>query len=143
MIFGAGKSASIHEIIRGDEVADELSLNIRMSAALGVYALAPVGKQQTIDWGTIGQGGGIQIIGTSEETVSFGDIVYPGFVYLENLDDTNYIEFGPDSTGMVTLGRLLPGEQCVLRLAPTGVTLIAQANTASCKMRVVCLEAGT
>lgn len=123
-------------------MANELTLGVDISAKLGTYVLN-IATRKTTDWLYIGEGGGVQIIGTSEETVNFGDIVYTGFLYLENLDDTNYIEFGPDSTGMVTIGRILPGEFAVLRLPPTGVTVKAQANTADCKMRVVCIEAGT
>lgn len=126
-------------------MADELSLNIQIAAALGYYDLT-IRDGITVDWGTIGEGGSVQIIGfASEENVDLGDIVYPGYCYLKNLDSTNYIEYGPDGGGssMVVLGRLLPDEFAVLRIAPAGATLMAQANTAACKLLVRCLEAGT
>ena len=78
-------------------------------------------------------------IGTSEETISFGDISAKGMVVLQNLDSTNYINYGPDSTGMVTLGRLNAGEVAAFRI-DNAATLIAQANTATCKMRMIAYE---
>ncbi len=49
-------------------------------------------------------------VGTSDEAIDFGDIVTEGVCVLWNLDDTNYVEFGPESGGsIVPVGRLLPG----------------------------------
>jgi hypothetical protein len=84
----------------------------------------------------IGKGGGIQIIGTSEEVINFGDVVTEGYLYLKNLDDTNYVTYGPEDTGaMVVFGKLKPGEFAWLRVAPT-VVMRAQADTADVKLDV-------
>lgn len=123
-------------------MANEISLGVSLQVSNDPYVLT-INKSKSIDCAYIGEGGGVQIIGTSAETVDLGDISYPGYVYLENLDSTNYVDYGPDSGGMVTMGRLLAGECAVLRLAPSGVTLKAQANTADVKLLVRCLEAGT
>lgn len=78
-------------------------------------------------------------IGTSAETISFGDISVKGMVVLQNLDSTNYIQYGPDSTGQVTLGRLNAGEVAAFRMDDSA-TLKATANTATCKMRMIAYE---
>lgn len=84
----------------------------------------------------IGKGGGVQIIGTSEEVVNFGDVVTEGDIYLKNVDDTNYVTYGPEDTGaMVVMGKLKPGEFAWFRVAPT-VVLRAQADTAPVKLDV-------
>jgi hypothetical protein len=78
-------------------------------------------------------------IGTSEETISFGDISTKGIVLLMNLDSTNYVQWGPDSSGMKEIGRLNAGEWAFLRV-DDGATLKMKANTASCKVRVILYE---
>lgn len=78
-------------------------------------------------------------IGTTAETIAFGDIATKGYIYLENLDSTNYVTFGPDSTGQVTLGRLNAGEFALFR-CDNGATLKATADTATCKVRVIQYE---
>ena len=67
--------------------------------------------------------------------MDFGDISTEGFIFIQNHDATNYVEFGPESGGaMVAIGRVKPGETAVMRLKP-GVTMRAQANTASCNVQ--------
>lgn len=79
-------------------------------------------------------------IGTSEEDVTFPDLTTPGKCILHNLDSTNYVEYGPKSGGsMVLLGKLQPGEVQQIRLGAS-VTLRLKANTAACKVRVMCFE---
>jgi hypothetical protein len=79
-------------------------------------------------------------IGTSEENVSFGDVSTPGILVLHNLDSTNYVEYGQSDGGtMKKLGKLAAGDVHTFRLAGS-VTLRMQANTAACKVRVMCLE---
>ena len=78
-------------------------------------------------------------IGTSEETISFGDISAKGMVVLQNLDSTNYITAGPDSTGQVTLLRVNAGEVACFRM-DNSATLKATADTATCKLRVILYE---
>jgi len=83
-----------------------------------------------------GADGGIRTIGTSEETISLTDLSSPGRAWLENLDETNYVQVGPDSGGsMVPFLRLDPGQANLLTLEP-GVTLKAKADTAPVKLLV-------
>lgn len=85
---------------------------------------------------SLGRGGYVQTIGTSEEVVDVGDIDANGWCLLVNLDTTNYVEYGPESSGaMVAFGKLKPGEFAWFRLKP-GVALRAQANTADVQLDV-------
>jgi hypothetical protein len=81
----------------------------------------------------------VQTVGTSEEAVPVGDVGTLGWAFFQNLDTTNYVTIGPDATGMVPFIRLEAGEACALRLSP-GISLVAQANTAPVKMKVLILE---
>ena len=81
--------------------------------------------------------------GTSEETLSFGDVT-PGYVLLVNTDDTNYIDWG-FTTGQLD-GRLEPassattlGGVALLRLNASQ-SIIVQADTAACDLIVVAIN---
>ena len=79
-------------------------------------------------------------IGTSEENVAFGDVATPGLTVLHNLDSTNYVEYGQSDGGtMKKIGKLSPGDVHLIRIAAS-TTLRMLANTAACKVRVLCLE---
>lgn len=73
---------------------------------------------------------------TGGVVVDYGDVVTPGYCILENLDDTNFVDFGPDDTGLVPMGRLLPGEVALFRFDPSA-DLVLQADTAACDVRVL------
>jgi hypothetical protein len=80
---------------------------------------------------------GMKDVGTTEETVDFGDVT-PGLVVLSNTDATNFVEWG-FSTG-VRPGRLLPnGAPTVIHLS--GGTLYVRANAAACRIKVRGYEA--
>jgi len=76
---------------------------------------------------------GYVTVGTSEESNSFSELSTLGLLYMQNLDTTNYVEWGY-STGVYG-GRLNPGEPNFIRLNP-GATLFMKANTAACKCTV-------
>src|SRR5690554_1352951 len=73
---------------------------------------------------------------TSGIVVDYGDVTTPGIAILVNLDDTNFVGYGPDDTGLVAFGRLLPGEVALFRFDPSA-DLVLQADTAACDVRVL------
>ncbi|MBD3671909.1 MAG: hypothetical protein HUJ26_00150 [Planctomycetaceae bacterium] len=80
-------------------------------------------------------------VGTTEEVVSFGDVTTAKWLFVRNLDATNFIEIGPESGGaMVVLAKLEPGEWGFVPISST-VTLRAKADTAACKMLMLVTEA--
>ena len=88
----------------------------------------------------IGRYGHVQTIGTSEEVLDFGDVGTEGYCYLKNLDDENFVSYGPESTGAMVAGcRLGPGEEAWLRLEPS-VVWRAQADTAAVQLQVDLFE---
>lgn len=101
---------------------------------------------------------GFLTISTDGENVTFGELVTPGRVQIQNLDDTNYVEFGiHDGTLFHALGEILPGTEVTFRfsrnlgeeatVAPgTGTTapvnyFFIKANTAPCGVNVFAFEA--
>jgi len=82
----------------------------------------------------------VQSIGTTAETVSFGEITgAPGLVVIKNLDSTNFVEFGGDSGLTVFKLKLLAGKDMLIR--PESATLYAKADTAAVKIQVTAAEA--
>lgn len=122
-------------------MANEIQIQTRVTVRKGNFnrTFDPPVVQATQS----GQGGFFAVlsIGTSEEVVTFTDVGTYGILTLRNLDDTNFVTYGPESGGaMVPLGRLNPdGEPQVLRLEP-GITLRMQANTGACDVEVGLLE---
>lgn len=118
----------------------DITANFTLTCQNGSYYEQVPAKQAAIDQAAIGRYGGVQKIGTSEEVVAFGDVATAGWLYLENLDATNFVEFGPESAGaMVAMGKLLAGEWCWLRMKPA-VVLRAKADTAEIKLDVRLFE---
>lgn len=120
-------------------MANEIKLTIRMSITNGDYKNDINPGQKQIDQSAQGASSGIVNVGTSEENLVFTDITTEGYLYLQNLDDTNYVTYGPDATGMVAFGRLNPGEVAVMRVEPS-ITIVAQANTAAVNVMYLMLE---
>lgn len=80
-----------------------------------------------------------QQIGTSEEAIVLSpDIATAGYVFIENLDSTNFVEIAP-ATGDAALIKLLPGEFTVFRMA-SGAVPVATADTAAVQIRYAIVE---
>lgn len=80
---------------------------------------------------------GYWVVSTSEESNAFTELTTEGWLMMQNMDATNYVEWG-FSTGVYG-GRLKAGEFALFRCNPA-LTLYMKANTAACKVVVYCLE---
>lgn len=117
-------------------MAAEITVSLSVGVANGSFKDRFAPGTYTVDQAAVGGGNPGEVdVGTSEEDIAFGDVT-PGLVCLQNLDGTNYVEYGPKSAGsMILFGRLKPGQSHVLYLAPA-VTIRAKANTATCKVLI-------
>lgn len=118
-------------------MANEINISFNAQIENGYYRDTIQLGQMQIDQAAIGRGGHVQNVGTDAEVVDLGDVATNGLLYLRNLDDTNYVTFGPQSDGATieVFGKLKPGEFAFLRLAPT-VVLWAEADTGACLVDV-------
>ncbi len=108
------------------------AVNGNYNDAFSVPASAPEVLTQTTEGG--GNPGYVNV-GTSEEDIAFGDVT-PRVVIIENLDATNFVEFGPKSGGaMIAFGRIEPGSFAKFSLK-SGVTLRMKADTAAVNVRI-------
>jgi hypothetical protein len=73
---------------------------------------------------------GVIAVATSETPVPLGEVTSVGFVYIENLDPTNYVRVGCP-TGQYT-NKFKPGEGYWFRASAN--TIYAIANSAPCNI---------
>jgi hypothetical protein len=83
--------------------------------------------------------GNVQNIGTTTEALTFGDVTTIGYLFVKNLDATNYVEFDLNTPVSTTaFAKLLPGEAMLIPTRQT--TIYGKANTAACDCLVVAYE---
>jgi len=121
-------------------MADELTLTARID-----HTKAPKGSWLPDDNFTADQTGtganSVTIqIGTSEEDVNFTslfpDLTTPGIIVIENLDDTNYVTWGPKDTTMKVIGRIKAGDFPAIFRFESGATLRMKADTAAVFLQI-------
>lgn len=81
----------------------------------------------------------IQVVGVTEEALIRGDVATNGYIFIENLDVTNFVSIRA-ATGLANLIRILPGKTAgpfMLEAANP----FAIANTAPVKIRYLLIEA--
>lgn len=97
-----------------------------------------VGSQQLTQAGTHSLES-IQSIATSATAVSIGSCANIGFIFIQNLDPTNYVEVDIVNTFNSWPQKLLPGGPGIF-LCPEGTAVFAKAHTGACDCKVVVCE---
>jgi len=111
-------------------MADELRIQASIQLNNGAMKIPQLGGAFTVDQATAEAGTpGLLELSTSWEDVAFGDLT-AAWVFVKNLDDTDDVAIGVNPGTEAELGRLSPGEWCVLPLSSgTTLCLKASANT--------------
>ena len=120
-------------------MADEIKLTIKGKVTNGEYKTDWSFSQFSVDQAASGAASGVQSVGTSAENIAGGDVSTPGYLFLKNIDGTNYVDVGVDNTGFVAMAKLKAGEQACFRVAGS-TTIQLKANTATCKVQYLLLE---
>jgi hypothetical protein len=116
-------------------MADEVSIGISFSCTLNGDT-TPKSHSFTADVAGDAIMSGIQEIGTgAEEVLVHGDVGTFGWVYLHNLDSTNFITAG--FTGAHSI-KLLAGKACIF--PSNGADIYCQADTAVCNVAFAVVE---
>tara|TARA_Y100000593_G_scaffold20176_1_gene40514 strand:+ start:6685 stop:7059 length:375 start_codon:yes stop_codon:yes gene_type:complete len=120
-------------------MADELTTGHSLQVQNGSLKHSVTSNSQKWNQGTAMVHDEVKDIGTTEETLSWGDIAAAtqGLCYIQNLDATNFVDFGPDSSGLVGAIRVPASKTVGPFLLKPSATYKAQADTASCKVRFV------
>lgn len=120
-------------------MAGEIKVTIQGKLNNGGYKSDFNNGQNSITQSTVGAAQGIQTVGTSAENIAGGDVGTPGYLFLKNLDSTNFVEIGVDNTGFVEMGKLTAGQEACFPVADS-TTIQLKADTASCKVAFLLLE---
>lgn len=122
-------------------MANEIKVTVNGTVTNGKYSNEFKPGTLSFDQAAVGAHAPVVSVGTSEEDLSIGDVSTPGWLFLRNLDATNYVDYGGKSTGgtMVALGRIKAGDVAVLRMNPSA-TLRWKANTSAVKVQALLLE---
>ena len=83
--------------------------------------------------------GTVQIIGTAAEAISLGDVSTIGYIFLKNMDATNFVQIALDSgVSTAIFAKLLAGDITLVKAATA--TLYAKADTANVNLLVAATE---
>ena len=76
----------------------------------------------------------VQNVGTSEEAILLGDVAPGGYVFIQNLDPTNFVSLR-QATGAANFIKLLAGEWAIFRMSVDTTAPFAIADTAAVNVR--------
>ena len=107
-------------------MADELTVSISMSYTNGGVSFNEA-YSDSVTVAAVPMATNVQSIGTTEGQLDYGGGTSLGFLFIKNLDATNFVQFGK-TTGVYT-ARLKPGELGIFRM--DGNTVFAKADTAA------------
>jgi hypothetical protein len=114
-------------------MANEISVTIGASVTNGYLRQTTQTQTRQFNQTTARAGSVCQDVGTSEETVAFGDVV-PGYIVATNLDTTNFVSLRFASGGANAIKLPANGGFAGFHIG-AGVTLYAIADTAACKVK--------
>lgn len=118
-------------------MANEIKITTGMQCLNGNLNITIPSQTISVNQTTAGGGNPATVsVGTSEETINFGDIT-ARYVHMRNLDATNFVEIG-FSTGVYGV-KLLAGETALFPLLTTA-TVYAKSDTASVSMQIIGLS---
>lgn len=118
-------------------MANQISITVNASVTQGTFKDAIAPGTLNVALSAQGYAAGLQEIGfAAAENVTYDDVAAAdvGWCFLQNMDATNYVDYGLNDAGTLkAIGRLLPGEYAMIRLKPVA-QLMAQANVAAVKL---------
>jgi len=121
-------------------MADELTITTQLVFEKGNTKVRRGSKDVTIDVTGTDMIHATQAVGNaSAENVAKGEITTPGYMWVKNLDGTNFVQIGYDDSGFKPTVKLLAGEEALFRCAQT--TPQAQADTAAVNIEYIIVEA--
>ena len=118
-------------------MADELKTTLTLRYAKGSVTAKSPGATVSLDVSGEGIQSGVQSIDTSAEALGKGDISTIGWLWVKNLDLTNYVELSVDG-GTNYMGKLQPSEEAFIPVHTANVH--ARANTAACNVQYMLIE---
>jgi hypothetical protein len=120
-------------------MADEIRISASMAVENGNLSFFQNYGTKNYDQTNIGgPTPGMIEVGTVEESEAFSELTTPGWVTIQNLDTTNFVEWG-FSTGVYG-GKLMPGDTAGPFRLNASASLFLKADTAACRVVINALE---
>lgn len=120
-------------------MANEITASIALSCSKNSAAIS-VTASKTFDMTGDDMLAATQIIGTSTEALDLGDITVPAaYIYIRNLDPTNFITLSIDNANADIFAKIRPGHFAMFPPPQTG-PIYATANTGDCSVQVAACE---
>ena len=120
-------------------MANEIRISASMNVDNGNLSFSQNYGTKSYDQTNIGgPTPGMIEVGTVEESETFAELTTPGWVTIQNLDDTNFVEWG-FSTGVYG-GKLMAGETAGPFRLNASAALFLKADTAACRVVINALE---
>ena len=76
----------------------------------------------------------VQNVGITEEAILLGDVAPGGYVFIQNMDATNFVSIR-QATGAANFMKLLAGEWAIFRMSVDTTAPFAIADTGACNVR--------
>jgi len=108
-------------------MANEIAVSFNITASKNGAQFSKSGSDSITMTGTY-MSVGVELATTSDGTIPLGAIGTIGWIYIKNLDGTNYISIGGDGSTYPLV--ILPGEFLVARW--NAAAIHCKAHTASC-----------
>lgn len=120
-------------------MASELKITINLEYAKGNASVSKQVNNLGIDVSGTVVASGVQAVGTSEEALGLNGATTGGYLYMKNLDDTNFLELR-SGTGATDVVKLKAGEAALFRLSGDSSAPFVIADTAECDLEYVLLS---
>ena len=123
-------------------MANEVKISITLSADPGNGSKVSRSETMFIDMAGDSFTHGVQEApnGSSEALVESDILTHPGWVYLKNLDTTNYATFGNQTTLAQHPIKLLPGESTIIRWPGAGTVVYGAGNAGTVNIEYIIVE---
>ena len=117
-------------------MANSLAITMSMELSDGTNKMVVSPPRYSNTPSTFNYHGTIWNIGTTAEAMPTGDVSSNRWVYLKNLDTTNFVTVGPDSAGtQIDMIKLFAGDFAMFPVK-AGVTIKGKADTSACKVEL-------
>jgi hypothetical protein len=123
-------------------MADEITIQAALNVQRSTMSLQGAGTQPITPTGTRASGNHMtSATGSWTAVTLIGSGINAGYLFVKNLDGTNYLELALDNAGAQIFAKVRKNEFCLVPLKDSTSQIWARANTASVSAIIVAAEA--
>lgn len=120
-------------------MANEITVSASLTASKDNASIT-VSASKTFDMSNNDMVQATQNVGTTAEALALGDLSLPAaYLYVRNMDPTNFVVLSLNSDGSTPFSKIRPGHFAIFPTPESG-TIYAKADTAACRVAVAACE---